>query len=288
MTEAIKKSLIKTLKPIDLLARVKSLYTPTNLVFPTGFKEFDRAMDGGVREGELITISGPTGAGKTSFALNLSYNFSKKSVPSLWFSYEMNPYYLSQNFQKLIGKESLYDLLVYTPVELIERSLAFIEQQIRTGIEENAIKIIFIDHLHFLVNLRNLSHPSLFIGAVVRDLKQMAIRNKVAIFLIAHTKKIYLGEEIDLSSIRDSALVACESDYVFLVERKKEKGKVLKNGMGTEWTNQTRIKLAKNRRTGKLFFIDFDFVNNKLVPIKENGQNSENFNRIQKFPNTRR
>ena len=253
------------------LNRVSRLYVPSNEVYSTGWQVFDKALDGGLRDGELITISGQTGQGKTLTAQNLAYNFSKNNIPSLFFSYEMNPYYLMENFKKIIRDVSPYDLLVYSSIELYERDLKFIEQEIKEGVEDKAIKVVFIDHLHYLIDLKSSLNSSLLIGGIVRELKQMAIRNNVIIFLIAHTKKIYQDEQLSLSSLRDSSFISQESDYVFLVERKKKslKERLENEGQaeGTEWTNQTRITLAKNRRTGKMFFVDFNFQDNKLIQV---------------------
>ncbi|NKQ38566.1 MAG: AAA family ATPase [Methanosarcinales archaeon] len=253
------------------LNRVSRLYVPSNEVYSIGWQVFDKALDGGLRDGELITISGQTGQGKTLTAQNLAYNFSKNNIPSLFFSYEMNPYYLMENFKKIIRDVSPYDLLVYSPIELYERDLKFVEQEIKEGVEEKAIKVVFIDHLHYLIDLKSSLNSSLLIGGIVRELKQMAVRNNVIIFLIAHTKKIYQDEQLSLSSLRDSSFISQESDYVFLVERKKKslKERLENEGRaeGTEWTNQTRITLAKNRRTGKMFFVDFNFQDNKLILI---------------------
>lgn len=265
MSDFITKAYEQCIKPIDKLFRIASLYKPSMEVYPLKIEEFDRAMDGGTRDGELITISGPTGQGKTLMAQTLCSNFSKQGIPSLFFSYEMSPWYLKEKFVKMNENENL---LVYSPVEMISGELDFIRQQIRIGVQEKACKIVFIDHLHYLIDLKSSFNSSLLIGGIVRELKKMAIQEKVIIFLIAHTKKIYQDEKLDLSSVRDSSLISQESDYVFLVERKKkEEKKILDPNSQTEWLNETRIALAKNRRTGKLFHLDFLYKIGKLIPI---------------------
>ena len=264
--EIYKKALDKGIfNTVEKISKVMSLYKPENdMAVPLGISNFDNAIDRGVREGELIVISGQTGSGKTTFSQNLAVNISDIDVPSLWFSYEMNPYYLGNNFKKIIKEASLNDLLVYSPIELQERNLKFMEEKIKEGTDKQAIKVVFIDHLHYLIDLKSSTNSSLMIGGIVRELKQMAIRNNVTIFLIAHTKKIGLDERISLSSIRDSSLISQEADYVFLVERKRN-SKKLEEEQGTEWSNKTRIHIAKNRRTGKMFYLDFRFKDGKFI-----------------------
>ena len=253
------------------LREVARNHIPSKDVYPIGWQVFDNVMDGGLRDGELITISGSTGEGKTTISINISNNLSQNNIPSLWFSYEINPYYLLENFKKL--NVNPYDLLVYAPIELYERDLKFIEQEIKEGVEEKAIKVVFIDHLHYLIDLKSSLNSSLLIGGIVRELKQMAVRNNVIIFLIAHTRKINAGEELNLSSIRDSGMTVCESDYVFLVERKR-KARNTRDIISSEYKtneqgflNESRITLAKNRRTGKILYKNFNYKDNKLIEI---------------------
>jgi len=262
---------MNTLPTIKTLREVAKQYTPSKDVYPMLYKSFDKAMDGGLREGDLVTVSGVSGEGKTSWTRNITINFSKQSVPVLWFSYEEDPYYLYENFKKI--EKNPEKLLAYSPVELVSGELKFIEQEIKEAVEEKAVKIVIIDHLHFLINLRSSLNSSLLIGGIVRELKKMAIKNKIVIFLIAHTRKVNLGDELSLASIRDSALVVCESDYVFLIERRRKKKTAREKlesdyiSSGDRLLNESRVTLAKNRRTGRILYTDFGVHDGKFLPI---------------------
>lgn len=249
-------------------------FRPSDFVIPTGFSLFDQAMDGGFREGELIVISGPTGQGKTSFCMAMNVNFHKKGVPTLWFSYEMNPWYLKEKFVKMKQTE---DLLVYVPTlksDSPENGFTYVTElqwinSLMPHIDKYAIKIVVIDHLHYIVPLVGyMGNFSLLIGKTVRDLKKIAEKKNIIIILVAHTRKVYQDEKLDLSSIRDSSLIAQESDYVFLIERIKE---------NDIWTDKARIQLAKNRRTGQMKSMDFLYSTNFFLPIETNYQ-TENVN----------
>jgi hypothetical protein len=41
-------------------------------VFPTGWPEIDRALQGGMRDGSLLVVMGPRGSGKTDFMVRLA------------------------------------------------------------------------------------------------------------------------------------------------------------------------------------------------------------------------
>jgi len=256
---------------IQRLQEVAKRYIPSKEVYPTLYHSFDKAMDGGLREGDLVVISGVTGEGKTEICRNLTINFSKQTVPTLWFSYEEDPFYLLENFKKL--EFDTEKLLAYAPIELISNELDFIEQEVKEATSKKAVKIVIIDHLHYLIPLKQSINSSLLIGGIVRELKKMAIRNKIVLFLIAHTRKVNVGDELNLSSIRDSGLIANEADYVFLIERRRKKKspreKLESDYLtgGEVFYNQSRVTLAKNRRTGKILYMDFGVKNGKFIPI---------------------
>jgi len=265
LTNAIREQQGQNLvKPLSIVAEA---HKPSSEVFPTGYTEFDNAMDGGWRGGELIVVSGKTGEGKTTWCQNVSMMFASRDIPSLWFSFEMSPWYLKQKFELISdveGKE------LYAPEELLAHNLEDIEKKILSGIEQYACKVVFIDHLHYLTPLKTFGeNVSFAVGGIVRELKLMAVKHDVIIVLIAHTKKIDNDEELSLASIRDSSLISQEADYVFLIERMKlEKKMKLMSSQGTDWTNEAKIQLAKNRRKGELFYKKFQMVDGVFTKIE--------------------
>jgi len=237
---------------VKKIFEVAEEFRPVGKPIMTGTRDFDGAMDGGVRGGELITISGMSGHGKTSFALWLTKRITDSGVPTLWFTYEMNPWYLKEKFIAL-GADS--SLSTYVPIAHSANDADFIKSHIQVAMEKHACKVVFIDHLHYLIPPDNEQNISLVIGGVVRKLKQLAVETDSIIYLIAHMRKLQMGEKVDVSAVRDSALIINESDYVYLVERlkKKEKSKLVELLPGDDMTDVSRVSLAKNRRTGKLF-----------------------------------
>src|SRR3990167_8860876 len=99
---------------IKKIFEVAEEYRPLGKPIVTGSNEFDKAMDGGIRGGELITISGQSGHGKTSWALWLTKKIVDSGVPCLWFTYEMNPWYLKEKFELLGAKD---DFNTFVPIK---------------------------------------------------------------------------------------------------------------------------------------------------------------------------
>jgi replicative DNA helicase len=198
----------------------------------SGIQTLDECI-GGFEGGELSVISGLTGNGKTLFDQTLTRNFADQGIKSLWFSYEVMP----ANFLKAFGEDLP---LFYMPARLTENAIDWISTRISEAILKYEIRAVFVDHLHFIVEMSRNSNLSIEIGAVMRAIKKMAVKFNIAFFLIAHPTKVKPDMELGIGDIRDSSFVAQEADNVFLIWRllKKE--------------NQAILKIAKNRGRGVL------------------------------------
>jgi replicative DNA helicase len=85
--------------------RVQSGSIQEFLAIQTGFTELDLAIGGGFHQGQLILLSGPTGIGKTSFAMQIARNMvSSGRAFCLFACYEHETDYLAQ---RLVAMESL-------------------------------------------------------------------------------------------------------------------------------------------------------------------------------------
>jgi archaellum biogenesis ATPase FlaH len=194
----------------------------------------DKAVDGFV-EGELITLSGPTKHGKTLFAQSLTVEFCKQNAFPLWFSYEVTPKYFLQAFPDLP--------LFYLPRRMKMNALAWVYSKIIESLKQYHTRVVFIDHLHYLVDMARQNNMSIEVGMVIRKLKMWAVDNGLIIFLLCHTKKgASVGEELTHESIRDSSFVAQESDCVLLIKRDTKHPE----------TQEAKLLVDFHRRTGSL------------------------------------
>ena len=235
----------------------------------SNFPMLDKTL-GGFNGGELVIVSGLTGEGKTLLCQTLTNNFSKQEIGSLWFTYEMPPQYFLQRFSKTLP-------FAYLPQELTSNKMDWLEERVLEAKLKFNVKAVFVDHLHFLVDLAKIGNSSLEIGSIVRNIKKVALRQNVVIFLIAHTKKIQSDRELGLGDVRDSSFIEQEADSVLYIWRKEEMG-------GVKVDNRSVVKIAKNRKLGiKDKKIDLILAGgnlmelDKIEAVKEQQENNDNF-----------
>lgn len=215
----------------------ESLKDEKPVKFYCGITSVDETFEG-FEPGELITLSGPTKHGKTSVFQMLTSGFEKNGVFSLWFAYEVPPKQLIRRFPNLP--------LFFFPQVIKGRVMSYLDKKIAEAKAKHNIRIVFIDHLHYLLDLSRMSNASIQIGQVIRSLKQLAMKHTVVIFLACHTTKLLPDKEPSADDIRDSSFVSQESDGVLIVWRTKKVD------------NESRLKLQYHRRIGLI---------DKIVPL---------------------
>jgi replicative DNA helicase len=182
--------------------------------------------------GDLVTLTGPPKNGKTLLAQSFVHHFSEQKHWGVFFSYEVNAPQFIEQFDDPLP-------YFYMPNKLASNTLKWIEERIWEAKLKYNCRYAIIDHLHFLIGMREAGagNSSLMIGAVCRELKKMALKHNVVIFLLAHLKKVEMGVEPQFSDIRDSGMVIAEVDAGLLVWRKKTSGKavikMIDRGFGT-------------------------------------------------------
>jgi len=185
--------------------------------FLSGLEKFDNKLKG-IKTRELITITGKTGEGKTLFAeswCNRIMESNEKAKVCL-FSYEVPA---EEMLAKYVHDT---DKPIYVPMQLECMDTEWLYKTCKHAKETHGCNIFMFDHLHFLVDMNTKLNMSLNIGGFMRGLKMdIATQLDVGVILIAHQRGVPKGEDPSLEGIRDSALVAAESDSVIVVWRRK-------------------------------------------------------------------
>lgn len=213
---------------LEALERLKKNIHSENRITQCGFPTLSKLTDG-FEGGELIILSGPTKHGKTLFAQSMTDNMALQGIGCLWFSYEMTAKQFLNRFDPVP--------LFYLPDELVSTSPTWLEDKIWEAKLKFNIKVVFIDHLHFLVDMAHMKNPSLEIGALVRKIKKIAVKLNVIIFLICHLTKTNLDEEPTEKDLRDSSFIAQDADSTIMIWRNLQEY--------TAW-----VTVRNHRRTG--------------------------------------
>lgn len=212
------------------------------------FPDLDHYTDG-FEGGELIIISGPPKSGKTLLAQTFTVNFVKQKVHSLWFTYEVMP---RQFLARFPGPLPLF----YLPRVHKPNMIRWLSERIWEAKLKYEVKAVFIDHLHYLLDIAIHRNLSLTIGTIIRELKQTAIDLNVVIFLLCHMTKIPERGKPSAHTIRDSSFVTQESDTTLVLYR-------IKDNLSKKVFDEAVLLVEMSRRTGCL--------HKKVRLIKANG-----------------
>ena len=228
--------------------------------FPTGFSSLDNIIKG-FQQQRLYVLSAPTKQGKTTYAQSMMYEMAKTGRPSLFFSYEMGWQEVTRKFadmdtdMKKSGTPT--NLPIYIPKDLhrggSKLQYDWLFEAIAKAKLENNVDFVVIDHLHFLIPLRDYKNMSILVGNVVRELKRIAVITNTAIILISHIRKIQHDDIPTYEDLRDSSLIAQEADMVLMMHRVKNKQapKKATEGSVTEtFTDQAILSVEINRDGG--------------------------------------
>jgi len=242
----------------------------------TGLSELDELLDGGLQPGEVMVLSATTKQGKTSFAQTMSYLQGLEGISNLWFTLEMSWQELTRKFMamdtQLQGGGKISQLPIYYPIDNRGLSLEWMEKQIIKAKNTQDVKIVYIDHLHFLVPLaESKSNISFLVGGIIREIKQLSVRLEIPILLIAHTRKTDINTMPDINSPRDSSFIAQESDFTAILWREPIKQKKSRDVMDNSeiFSDKTVFSLVANRRNGKTKKIALGMWGGRFYPYLE-------------------
>ncbi len=249
----------RVISSVDLRKELGAL--PKQQGYSSGYKGLDFYINE-FREGDLVIITGMTGEGKSAYAVSLSKNFIEQGITPMWFSYELSSTELLERFGKQLP-------LFYLPRLLTSKAGEWIEKKIKEAKTNFGAKAIFIDHLHYLtddVAVRNRNLPEI-LGNLCRKFKMIARQERIMIFLLAHTRKLRSDKHRPtIDDLKDASGIGQEADTVLIIQRRgKRRSKNVDADLIPELSTDVRIWIDKNRRTGRLGYMDMMFDQEEMV-----------------------
>ncbi|WP_456274788.1 replicative DNA helicase [Bacillus sp. AK031] len=268
-------------KDDSLFEIFESFYSePETSGVPSGFEDLD-IMTGGFKPGELIIAAGRPSMGKTALVLNIAHNAILNSAVVDFFSLEMsekqlyerllsrmaqinsskwqNPFkFFTQEEQKR-ANEAL-DTCYKLPLQIHDQgnqSLDSIRARIQKTRREHkeGSYLVVIDYLQLITIEGKFDRHDLAIGAITKELKQMAKQYKVPIILLSQLSRAVEqrgNKRPMMSDLRDSGSIEQDADIVMLLYRDEYYNR------NTE-ERTTEINLAKHRN-GPVGAVKLNFI----------------------------
>lgn len=228
-------------------------------------------------EGDFLVIGARTGAGKSSFMLNLM-NDLKENYQCVYFNIEMNKATIYKRMLAIAGnmrvdsvnQDKTQDELFrfnkaiaeITQAKVIIEHLSYniddIEEVIRK-IKTNKHKIIFIDHLGLTRTSK--SNKSIYeqITEIVKRLRNMCLKYNCTIVGASQLNRNNFNEEksLDISMLKDSGEIENSASKIILLSQNKDEKK------GSLNVNM-KVEVAKNR-DGKIGSIKMVYDKTKQI-----------------------
>jgi replicative DNA helicase len=218
----------------------------------SGYRGLDDLLKG-FRPQQLVVVSALTKSGKTSFLMDLTTKI--RDYNPMWFPFEESAEELVRKFLER-GEEPPK---AYTPENIKGNTVEWLEQKIVESIAKYNTRVVFIDQLDFIVPMRGDNH-SLMIGQTMRDLKGIAKKWNIVIFIIAHLSKAKMDTQPTMEDLKGSSSIGQEADTVILLwrETKRENGQVV-------ITDNINVSVQANRRFGKTGNVKMRYDNGHFI-----------------------
>ena len=127
---------------------------------------FDEALEGGIPEGHVVILAGPSGSMKTSIALSAVHRNRKAGVQGLYISLEEGRDSLLRTMERL-GMKSEDDFIVdigklrmeHESAEGVQDWLQILKEYLARRMERNRLGLVVIDPLNSLYSLMEMRNP---------------------------------------------------------------------------------------------------------------------------------
>lgn len=219
----------------DIAERVKNQEETFQIM--TGWENFDKIIRG-FRPQQVVVVSALTKSGKTQWCMDMTARVG--AYNPLWLPFE-------ESAEELIRKCLERDMKPpkgFTPNIMRGGELNWVESKIVEGIVKFDTKIVFIDHLDFLVPFGADNH-ALRVADAMRTIKGIAKKWGVCIVLICHLTKVKMDTVPTLEDLRGSSSIGQEADTAIILWRETTRTKT-----EVTVTNNTIVSVQANRRHG--------------------------------------
>lgn len=209
--------------------------------FPTGMFDLDKLI--AIQRGELVTIAGRPGQGKSALLGTAALNAARAGKKIKFFSVEMSVVQMTQRFLSLISGVSAFRIMqgklseheweqVETATEewsnlsIIICDLPAIRiSQVRTEARRDPVDAILLDYVQLAKADSKNDRRDLDIGEVTQGLKALAKELDIPVLMAAQLNRAVEGradKRPTLADLRESGAIENDSDIVMFLYQKSE------------------------------------------------------------------
>ena len=225
---------------IDIMPTVLNRLGDTSRGISTGFHMLDY-ITGGFGKGHLIVIAARPAIGKTSFACNIAANMARAGLVIPFFSIEMSKEEITERVMLSEAQVDKYAAMQSTKAmqavidigDKIKDWKLFVDdrgslsagQVISTSYKvkqlSGKLDCVFIDYLQLMQMDKN-ENRNQAVGAMTRQLKQMAKEIKCPVVVLSQLNRAADGRRPTVADLRDSGEIEQNADMVILLHREKD------------------------------------------------------------------
>ena len=248
----------------------------------------------GMRQGELVTLTGGTGLGKSSVTREIEHWLIKETKDNVgiialeedWrrtidgvLSIEANARLYIDQIRERYSKEELdtfFDILydgenknrVWVHAHFGANDLDEIFSKIRFMIIGCGCKWVVVDHLHMLVSASTEGDERRTIDSIMTRLRSIVEETGVGLILVSHLRRVdgnkghENGIEVNLSHLRGSQSIAQLSDCVLALERNQQSDDY-------QESQTTKVRVLKSRYTGDVGLASHLLYDNETGRLQE-------------------
>jgi replicative DNA helicase len=242
----------------------------TGNTIKSGFENLDKVI-GGFSPGELVVIGGRPAMGKTQLCVNLALNMAK-NYPVLYFTFDLSEYLLASRFVSALSDIAVSRIIQHDladedklKVEALasnihnfriflndscHNSVSAFKTHCLQQIQENGIKVIFVDYLQMMSSNRYRNSRELEISYISRELKSIARDHNICVIATSQLsrapEKRSMAAKPLLSDLRDSGAIEQDADKVIFIYR-PEYYAIDVDELGNSVARLTELIVAKNR-----------------------------------------
>ena len=269
---------------------------------PYPWEGLNRKLEG-LRQGELITLAGGTGLGKTSVTRELEHWLIKNTEDNVgivaleedWtrtvdgiLSIEANARLHIDSVREGYSKEELEIMFddmfvdndnndrVWIHAHFGSNDIDGIFSKLRYMIVGCECKWVVLDHLHMMVSATLEGDERRSIDSIMTRLRSLAEETGAGLILVSHLRRIdgnkghEKGVETDLSHLRGSQSISQLSDCVITLERNSQSD-------DPKTAATTRVRILKSRYTGDVGIATYLFYDKETGRLNEVDDTDINF-----------